>query len=358
MDNDAKTAVAEPSPATPEIHELTPSQYDNWRKTGSVEEKTSDTPAEKTQATATADPPKVVTSEAKAESATDPEPVTRTQEKKGKPQPKPDAETRISELTARTKQLEQELEAERSRKREADTKPPAKEPAKAEAPKRPNPFNWTGTAEEFEAAQDAWEKHRESEAVREFQQKSAQEAQRQMLAESISGAKQRYADADQVITPALEALMKRNEQGHPEIDLTVAGIVGNSPVMTDLIYALASDPAEFQKFLAEAKSNPGQAIRRAVIVEKLVIEELAKGGDKGKGGEKELERGSDGKFKASPDKKEETPAKTISSAPPPPHEVGGKGTSSPDEVEQALKEDDFEAFKNAENRRALARRKG
>ena len=51
--------------------------------------------------------------------------------------------------------------AERERTREAAPKLPAKEPepAKAEAPKRPNPFNWKGTQEEYDAAMEVYEKH-------------------------------------------------------------------------------------------------------------------------------------------------------------------------------------------------------
>lgn len=52
------------------------------------------------------------------------------------------------------------------------------------------------------------------------------------------------------------------------------------------------------------------------------------------------------------------PAKKPSAAPAPPHEVNGNGNVPPEEAEQALADDDFTAYKNAENRKALARAKG
>ena len=51
------------------------------------------------------------------------------------------------------------------------------------------------------------------------------------------------------------------------------------------------------------------------------------------------------------------PAKPVTRAPAPPHQVSGKATPSVDDVEQAVNEGDFESYSAAANRRDIARRK-
>jgi hypothetical protein len=66
-------------------------------------------------------------------------------------------------------------------------------------------------------------------------------------------------------------------------------------------------------------------------------------------------RGEDGKFKPAAKPAPET---KVSKAPTPPKEVSGRGTTPTDEVEAAAKNNDFTAFRNAQNRRDFERRKG
>lgn len=50
-------------------------------------------------------------------------------------------------------------------------------------------------------------------------------------------------------------------------------------------------------------------------------------------------------------------APAVSKAPPPPNQVSGKGTTSASAVEKAIEDGDFEAYRKAENAKALARLK-
>ena len=50
-------------------------------------------------------------------------------------------------------------------------------------------------------------------------------------------------------------------------------------------------------------------------------------------------------------------APAVTKAPPPPHQVSGKGTTTGSAVEKAIAEGDFEAYRKAENAKALARLK-
>ena len=96
----------------------------------------------------------------------------------------------------------------------------------------------------------------------------------------------------------------------------------------------------------DAENRPGRAIRELVLLEQLVIEEL-----KGKKAETP-EKGPDGKFKAA------TPEPKPTATPKPPTEVSARSALPPDESQAAVKREDFRAFKAAEDRKALQRRRG
>ncbi len=136
-----------------------------------------------------------------------------------------------------------------------------------------------------------------------------------------------------------------------KIQGVVKAMVNDSPVFVDLLYVLGSKPEDLADFVETAQKNPGAAIRKLVLVEKLVMEELAAKGGKSEG---ETARGEDGKFKA--------PEKKTTAAPPPPKEVSGTQAASPDELEtayqHALKTGDARKIIDLENQRELRRRKG
>jgi len=113
---------------------------------------------------------------------------------------------------------------------------------------------------------------------------------------------------------------------------------------------MGSNADELAEFVSLAKTNPGAAIRKLVLVEKLVQEELAKGGTpKASSNGETAQRDETGKF---------LPAKKTTSAPPPPRETSGRSSPPPDAVDRAVKEDDFAAYRAEQNRREIARRKG
>jgi hypothetical protein len=63
-------------------------------------------------------------------------------------------------------------------------------------------------------------------------------------------------------------------------------------------------------------------------------------------------------FEAAPAPPKPPSAKRVTNAPPPPHQVSGKNTTSLDEVEKAVNDDDQAAYVSAANARDLARRSG
>src|SRR5690348_7601097 len=148
-----------------------PMQFDDWDENGTpiVTEKNQP----KKQEAAPAEKP---AKEAKSENEAESETATTQGKKERKPGEKLNRDERISQLTAEKNKLEAELKAERERSREAAPKPPAKEtePEKqVEAPKRPNPFDWTGTKEEFNAAMERWEEYRDAQTLLKFQRAEA-----------------------------------------------------------------------------------------------------------------------------------------------------------------------------------------
>jgi hypothetical protein len=176
------------------------------------------------------------------------------------------------------------------------------------------------------------------------QARAAEQSQREM-AGKLAEAKQRYgADAESAIREAANGVF--NGEGVAPI---VKGLLNDSKVLVDVMYVLGSKPEELQSFIELSKSNPGEAIRKVVVLEQLVEQELSKG--KGKPDSEETpERGEDGKFKPA------TPKKVT--APPPPDELNTRGSAAPDPIEAAVKNDNFAAFKAEEDRRDLARRRG
>ena len=123
--------------------------------------------------------------------------------------------------------------------------------------------------------------------------------------------------------------------------------------MVDLLFVLGGKSDDMADFIASAHTSDSAAIRRLVLLEQGVIEEL-KGG---KGVSRETpEKGPDGKFvKRAPETK-------TTAAPPPPREVGGRSGQPPDEMAEVLKIADpllrMRAFKVIGDRKALNRRRG
>jgi hypothetical protein len=122
---------------------------------------------------------------------------------------------------------------------------------------------------------------------------------------------------------------------------------------------MGTDQKQFDEFVELSKTNPGQALRKAVLLEQLVQEELKRGGKPATAAAAsdgtapaEPERDESGKFVSSKPPAQRKPA------PPPASEVSGKASAPPDEVSSALARNDFAAYRQAQNRRDLAARRG
>lgn len=181
-------------------------------------------------------------------------------------------------------------------------------------------------------------------AVQKFRQQTAQEAQNKELATKLADARSRYPDADAAIAPAAKAIL-----GDAAVPPVVKALVDGSPVMIDLLYVLGSKADELTSFVNLARTNPLEAVRKIAVMENLVK------GEMGKTTSGQAQRGEDGKFQPA-DKT--TPEKKETKAPPPAHEVAGRGAPPPDEAESAVKSNDFRAFKAAADRKDIARRQG
>jgi hypothetical protein len=366
-----ETAASSPAPQSFEIPS-DPKANLEWRATGKLpgEAAAGDgTPKEDSTTSKTAS--EETTSETAAASA----PASKQEKTK-----QPTAADRLNEVLADLKKAGLTPAELKTYKREAQAQPTKAEttPAQAAPEKTANPQGLEkpvkptmkdtkadgtpkfATWEEFEAAKDeyhdAMADYRSKLAVLEDRQARAAEAQQQALAQKVTEARARYGDqTEATIGNATRAIL--GEEGiHP----AVKDLVGGSPVLVDVMYALGSDAAELETFINLAKSNPASAIRKFVLLEHLTTEELQKGSRAAKDPAAETgeagatERGEDGKFVS----QKTTPVKQRPVAPPPPEELNTRGSARPDPIDAAVRNDDFASFKAEEDRRDLARRRG
>lgn len=279
----------------------------------------------KKEESAASDTPKVAKPEGKSA-----EPGAAKQE--AKPKAKPSAEERIAELTAERKAAEKratDLE-ERLRKLESAAQPTPKADTKAkEPPKRPNPFTWTGTQEEFDKAMDAWEEHRDQLATQRARQELAQTEAQKSMSEVLRQATAKHPDAADKIKSATTEIMGK-------APLFVQSFVNDSEVLGELLYTLA-DATTLGNLLETAKTNPGKALRVLHNMELDIQKALSK-----------LEE------KKPEAKSEEKAPEAKPRAPKPPVEVGGRGAATEDAGTAAARDGKFGDFE-AEQRRKYFR---
>jgi hypothetical protein len=224
------------------------------------------------------------------------------------------------------------------------TEQPAKPP---ERPKRPKYADFEGNEEAYEAAMDKHEEElaawKADQAIERYKKEQADTSTRNELTEKLSEAETRYGEeAQQIITSTVGQIV-----GDSKIPAAVKGIINGSPVLVDLMYVMGQNPDDLADFIKTARTDPGEAIRRAVVLERLVMEELS-----GRNGKKA--KGEDTQTVEKP----AISSKKFTKAPPPPEEIGGNKGAAPDEVAEAGKTGDFSAFRRAANIRDLARAKG
>lgn len=236
---------------------------------------------------------------------------------------------------------------------ETTEQPAAAPAAEPQEPVEPQFKDYNGDWEGFDAALKKY--HRDyakfvaQQAVQADRYQRAVEANQEKWRQKLTEAKARYgAEADQAIVQTALKISK-DEKVHP----AVKALLDDSPVLADLLYVMGSAPDDFDAFVTEARERPGIAIRRAVLLEKLVQDELeSKPSASTTNGQT---RDDTGKFVSAAAK---PPAKKSTAAPAPPAEVSGHGPPPGDEAQRAAQTGDFRAFRAIENRKTLSRLRG
>ena len=341
---------ADSSPATTAVPPRDEAGYAEWRLKGTVVEKQ---PKPKAEAP--------VPSNKSAEGDQEPEekPDSEPGEKPKQEQRRRDtAADRLQELLGDLKRAGLTPSELKTFKREAQQQAAQQQPQPSANPPQPKPeppkelkppvLDEYKSWEEFRKAELDYNQQATRQIVQEamkelMAQQQAQQAQ-QAANQRLEEAEKRYgAEAKGTIASSAQALFA-NERIHPAIK----GIVNDSPVIADLLYVMGSNADDFQEFLNLAQTNPSEALRKAVLLEHMVKEELAKNKQPPNG--HEAERDESGRFvKNAPQPK---------AAPPPAREVSGKASPPPNDVDAAFQRNDFQAFRNAANRRDLAAFKG
>jgi hypothetical protein len=218
-----------------------------------------------------------------------------------------------------------------------------KAPANGDAPKKPKQEDYD-TWEKYEDARDeyydALAAFKARHAVEEDRQRQRQESAQKELTERLAEATKRYGEeAETTIVGAAKSIFQ--DQAIPG---AIREILNESKALVDVLYALGKDESDLADFAEQCRTDPGAAIRKVVLVEKLVLEEL------GKAGKSEPARDGDGKFVAQ--------GKKQSNAPPPARQVSGNAGPPADEVARAVEKGDFTTFREARNRADIARFRG
>lgn len=317
--------------------------YDEFRKTGKLPDREEVVPKkeEETETQIQEHEP----SEKEAESAAAKPAVTRPDSASGKPQGRKSGDQRFQELANRNRELLERLE-----KLEKGQTPEKREPAVSQAapekkakpklsdndPKTGKPFT---SIEEWSEAVDQWNDERingvlEDRLGRERQAFQQTETQRIIAAETqrrSEPAMKKYPDFIQTVT-------------NPKLLIPAGSTVErfllnpNTKNVGEISYHLGKHPEILEDFYQwEGTLEKGSYKDKIDPIEQLRIL-------------MEIER----EFEAEPEKK--APARTITQAPRPPHQVSGK-PPAPDSLAKAVEDGDQETFTRLENERLLAARK-
>jgi hypothetical protein len=344
-------ATSTPAAEAP-IKVPTGNDYAEWRKTGKLPE-------------ASKAPAKADAQDADSESTDD-----KSKDEKGSPdsetgkdkEPKQaktrsTAQTRLEEVLgilkeedltpAKLKALKAEVTDLRTKLGRTTASETPEQPVKPpERPKRPKYADFEGNEEAYEAAMDKHEEDlaewKANQAIERYKRDQADASTRKELTEKLAEAEKRYGEeAQDIITSTVGKIV-----GDAKIPVEIKGIINGSPVLVDLMYVMGQNPEDLAEFIQLARTDPGEAIRKAVILERLVMEELV-----GKNGKKD-------KDDANAEEKPAVNSKKLTKTPPPPEELGGSKGAPADEVAEAGKAGNFAAFRRSANIRDLARAKG
>src|SRR5215831_5234212 len=218
---------------------------------------------------------------------------------------------------------------------------PSPPPPKLTEPKLEDFKTW----EEFRTAERAYNDQRIEARVLDL---VMQQQNQQQAAAKFNEARQRYGDEGAKTVQATAGVFFNDQAIHPAIK----GLLNESPVLADLLYIMGSDQGELNQFIQVARTNPGEALRRAVVLEQYVKDELSKSSNgaaskepTGPAPHELLDRDERGRFLAK-------------EAPPPAREVSGRASPPPNEADAAFHSGNVRAYINAKNREQLAARRG
>jgi hypothetical protein len=325
------TAASSPATEIPSLgSSLTPEIKAAWDKGEHPTPKAESAPAP--ESATSAQEGEAVESETAPESETG-KPVQETKPKGAEHRkPKPTAEERIAQLEQTIEKIRKGAGLET--KTQAEPSPAKPEPKPQPQYTRPKPTT-DDKDEKGNPKYSTYEDYVEDLADWKAEQRIAQQERERVAREQarefkskVSEAKGRYENFDEVVQPALTAIV--SDEAIPQV---VKVMLNDSEVLPDLLFTIGSKPEELASFVKMAKQNTGKALRYIALTESLIQEELAAP-------------------KAPP--KVEKPAEPVTKAPKPPSEVGGRGTAPADTEEEAVKANDYRKASAAWNRRLLA----
>lgn len=238
---------------------------------------------------------------------------------------KPKTAKRIAQLLAKNKELERQIAEKTDVKTEPSTAPAPQyaNPKPTADDTKPDGTPKYATYEELVEDISRWAaKEERATWEREVAQKEASKA----LQSKLDEARARYDDADDVIFPANKAIQEAR------MPLAVKEVFAGSDVFVDLCYVVGSDPAELEKFIALAQTDPRAAIGKVFEYERGIREANSQ------------TRDDKGKFTAPEPKK--------TSAPKPPAPVGGASSRAFDVSDESLSSEEWARKRTAD----LARR--
>lgn len=327
METETQAAPSPAIAAEPQLDAVMPksgsTEYAEWRLTGKLPEGKEETQAE----SSTDDQPKEASSENEAE----PEPAETQEPRKSK------TARRWKKLTDEVADLRRQLAESRQ---PAQQQPIQRQPVRMTAEPQP-----TDTKEDGSPKYSSYEDYMRDaikwgveQGIQAQMQQMAESQQRTQLKESVAQARERYQDFDSVGLPVANQLLS-----DPEIHPALKARINNSRVLPDLLYTIGGDAAFKQRFLQTMKTDPEAARDAIALMEHDIYERLNRTPE---------------------EQQNEVPVKPLPQrAPEPPLETGNRGreADSATRLLEAVGRGDRNATRqwmDAENRRALARRRG
>lgn len=344
--------------------------YDEWRKTGKLPEFQEAERVEDKKPEPQVQEHETRSSEEDAEESATPASVTPAASEAARPQKgkktgearKAELNTEIRELAKTAAELRKVIaegrEAAASREGKPAAQPAAEKPEVKAGEAKPEPQitdkNPDGSPKyklwgEFQKDHDKWVI---SEAVREAKAATSEHLTRTQL-------EQKTAEAVAKVDQAWEQKVAKAREKYPDFDTTAKNLLnardrnGNefflprgsaidqflleSPHGADVFHYLAQNANEDSVQHIFERTPDGKYFLLSPVQQVLELSAIAQ------------------QFAVAPAAKPAPSAKPVTKAPPPPHQVSGKPAAALDDVEQAVKDGDQEAFARLENERILER---